>query len=369
MSRKHIILLSLLFISVIALIGIMANGGKNEDNQTSQPDKQPDQIVENVEKEDTEEEEEIKVVPTNINPLTGIGDMSEEGMGGRPVAVMINNVDDALPQYGIADADIIFEIPVEAYLTRLMAIYADYTKVPYICSVRSCREYFPAFSEGFDAIYVSWGGAKGTEEYMKSLGTTYFYGYNLTLYGRDQERMNNGYKKEHSSYFDGTKLVSVLEERGLRTEIEEDKQGDFFKFHEYFQQVKPSDTTCYKMHVEFGTTTATLIYDEKSNTYLKEVNGKKQMDGIKGTQLAFTNVFLLETSITTNADGLHKDVIWQVEKGTGYYLSNGCIQPIFWTKTSENDKLVFYNENGEELILNRGKTYIAVTNKGRTTFE
>ena len=45
------------------------------------------------------------------------------------MAVMVNNVEKAMPQYGIGQADIIFEIPVEGDVTRFMALYGDYTKV------------------------------------------------------------------------------------------------------------------------------------------------------------------------------------------------------------------------------------------------
>ena len=69
---------------------------------------------------------------------------------------MVNNVPAAMPQYGVAKADVIFEIPVEGDVTRFMALYADYTTVPRVCAVRSCRYYFPAFSQGFDAFYVNW---------------------------------------------------------------------------------------------------------------------------------------------------------------------------------------------------------------------
>ena len=61
--------------------------------------------------------------PENMNLLTGLPTLSEEAIGKRPVAVMVNNVDAALPQYGISAADVIFEIPVEGDLTRLMALY------------------------------------------------------------------------------------------------------------------------------------------------------------------------------------------------------------------------------------------------------
>ena len=75
--------------------------------------------------------------PANVNLLTGLPTLTDEAVGKRPVAVMINNVEAALPQYGISAADVIFEIPVEYDLTRLMALYGDYTQVPDVCSVRS----------------------------------------------------------------------------------------------------------------------------------------------------------------------------------------------------------------------------------------
>ena len=82
-------------------------------------------------------------------PFAGIPDLSDAAIGKRPVAVMVNNVMPAMPQYGVEEADRLFEIPVEGDVTRFMALYADYTAVPKVCAVRSCRYYFPVFSEGF----------------------------------------------------------------------------------------------------------------------------------------------------------------------------------------------------------------------------
>ena len=95
--------------------------------------------------------------PANVNLLTGLPTLTDGAIGKRPVAVMVNNVDAALPQYGISAADLIFELPVEYDLTRLMAVYGDYTQVPDVCSVRSCRYYYPILAVGFDAVYVHWG--------------------------------------------------------------------------------------------------------------------------------------------------------------------------------------------------------------------
>ena len=60
----------------------------------------------------------------------------------RPFAVMLGNTTQALPQYGIKDADVIIEAPVEGALTRLMAVYQNYENAEKIMSVRSCRHYY-----------------------------------------------------------------------------------------------------------------------------------------------------------------------------------------------------------------------------------
>ena len=100
---------------------------------------------------------ELKDLLHHENLLTGNNDLTDEAIGKRPVAVMVNNIPAALPQYGISAADVIFELPVEGNQTRLMALYADYTQVPKVCAIRSCRYYYPAIAKGFDAYYVHWG--------------------------------------------------------------------------------------------------------------------------------------------------------------------------------------------------------------------
>ena len=71
--------------------------------------------------EESSEEESVPVVEQtgNLNPLTGLMTLSDEAVGKRPVAIVINNIKDSLPQYGIAGADIIFEMVAEAGITRL----------------------------------------------------------------------------------------------------------------------------------------------------------------------------------------------------------------------------------------------------------
>lgn len=305
----------------------------------------------------------------NINLLTGMPDLSKEAMGKRPVAVMINNIAKSFPQYGVEAADIIFEIPVEGQQTRFMAIYGDYTQIPKICSVRSCRPYFPAFAKGFDAVYVNWGMMDEVRQYVNSLKLTHFEGlYNDGgLFSRDTARKAAGYALEHTGVFDGTRVDDVLNETGKRTDILADKKDTAFTFAPINEKITPAGDKCTKVNVDFGKALATLTYDETTNKYWKSHNGEAQIDGVTGNQLSFTNVLVLEAKIKSAANGVHRDVNWH--GGSGYYVSNGAMQKIKWSKASESARLMLYDENGNELVLNRGKSYIAVNYIGEATFE
>ena len=308
-------------------------------------------------------------VAGNINLLTGMPDLTPEAIGKRPVAVMVNNVKKAFPQYGIEDADVIFEIPVEGGDTRFMALYGDYTTMPEICAIRSCRPYFPAFSEGFDAVYVNWGMMDEVRQYVNTLGLTHYEGlFNAGgLFSRDLARKEAGYALEHTGVFDGTRLDDVMHEKNQRTEIESDKTGTAFQFAAVNEVIIPTGDACTKIDVDFGHAEATLKYDEASKLYLKDYNGEAQIDGRTGNQLAFTNVLVLEAHIKLAENGIHRDVNWH--GGNGYYISNGTMQKITWSKKSESSRLMLYDENGKELVLNRGKSYIAVNYIGEATFE
>ena len=42
----------------------------------------------------------------------------------------------------------------------------------------------------------------------------------------------------------------------------------------------------------------------------------------------------------------------------GYYITNGKAIPITWTKTSDTERTVYRDLNGDEITINTGKTYI-----------
>ena len=71
------------------------------------------------------------------NPLNG--EITDVPVTARPYAVMINNISEAQPQCGVAQADIVYEILAEGGITRMLAIFSDIADAGPIGSMRSAR--------------------------------------------------------------------------------------------------------------------------------------------------------------------------------------------------------------------------------------
>ena len=310
----------------------------------------------------------------NMDPLTGIENLPDEAVGKKPVAVMINNVVNALPQYGVEQAEIMMEMHAEHDLTRMLAIYPDLYNCPDICSVRSCRYYYPIFAAGFDAIYIHWG-------------IDYTYAYNMLwdmdiehievdnesyidkgYISRDRDRLNEGYAWEHTSEVHGGAFPEFFEEKGIN--IEATKTGTAFQFNEYGKDVVPAERECTYIDVQYGSQSSQFEYDPESGLYKKYHCYNEHIDGRTGNQLAFTNVIVLETYVGYLSDDYHRYIDWQGGDGaTGYYCSKGGMQKIYWEKEDEYARIKLYDENGVEIKLNTGKTFIAINRPDDTYFE
>lgn len=315
-----------------------------------------------------ESSKEIVVPEGNLNLLSGLYDLTDEAVGKRPMAIMINNIKDSLPQYGIAGADIIFEIPVESGITRMMALWGDYTQIPEVCSVRSCRYYYPVFAAGFDAVYFHVGASTSGNEMLAELGIDRFDGisYGEYIFARDPQRLEQ-YALEHTMYVKGQNIPSAMEEEGMRTDLEEKYQLPVFDFRLPQDMQSNTDEACEKLTVHFSDEYySTFTYHAEEGLYYKEHSGQPHMVQDTGTQLAFTNVFVLETDIGSK-DGYLKEV--DCTGGTGYYISNGTMQEIRWQKKDAFDRLRLTDTDGNELKVNAGKSFIGVTQYDTVDFE
>lgn len=161
-------------------------------------------------------------VPAGTNPLTGEA-MEPEYESNRPIAVMLNNLKAAQPQLGVSRADIIYEVPAEGGITRMLGVYQSLEDVGNLGSIRSARSYYLELALGLDAVYVHAGGSPGAYRDIPAWGVDNLDGVrgdeDAKLFWRDQERRKTkGY--EHSLLTSGENIQTYLDMGSLRTEHE-----------------------------------------------------------------------------------------------------------------------------------------------------
>ena len=358
MKKKKTLRLVALLCALCLLLGLAGCGGGTDEPELSET-----------------ETTETTTVPTttaapkktDYNRLTGLDNLSKAAKGKRPVAIMINNIRQSLPQYGIVNADLMFECLVEGGITRMMAVFADYTKIPEVCSVRSCRYYFPYFAQGLDAVYICFGcNPTFGQKALDKTGIDYFDGsknYDTTLFGRDPARLGK-YAKEHTAFVKGPNIPDVLKSYKIRTDYKEEKDEYIFDFR------KPKEvgkTACTDVRINFSDTYySTFTYDKDKKVYYKTHTGKAHMDSRANEQLHYTNVFILETEVGLYKNGPLVQMDWQ--GGTGYYISYGTMRKIKWSKPTFNDTIRVTDSKGNDIPVNRGNSYIGVTDNGTTVF-
>ena len=314
---------------------------------------------------ETEQPSVVEVI--NENPLTGLELDDEEGIGRRPISMMINNIKVATPQIGVSEADLLFEMEVEAGITRMMAMFADVRAIPEIGSIRSARHDYIDLSGGFDAILVHMGGSYLAVEQFQRQKTEHFDGQvHFSAFWRDNEwRTQRGY--EHSVRTTGDNLEAGIKSIGLRTEVKEEYSKPFV-FKEDLATAPSGDMAADYVKIPFSSyVTTEMNYDSENQLYLKSQFGSPHLDIATGEALSFTNVLILQTTVG-KLD--HKLSEIDLSSGKGYYVSGGKAEEITWSKGSTNDMFKFSNKDGGELVLNRGKSYIAiVSTRQKIVFE
>ena len=299
---------------------------------------------------------------TYIDPLTGTAVAKEEAER-RPVAIMLNNINVALPQQNIGSADILYECQVEGYLTRLMGVYNDYEDLKAIGSVRSSREYYIDFAANHDAIYVHAGGSEEAYRNLKSRKTHNIDAvndYNVSGYFyRDPNRLGRmGY--EHTLVIDGDKINGAIAAKKYRTTYSSSFTNPLQFIGEGQQINLVNGTKAKQLTVKFGAHTTQFVYSASKNLYMRWQNNEKHIDGITGEQLGFENVVVLFCPYTLTKDDYNHIEVATTGKGNGYYLTGGKKVDIHWSKSSGDAQVKLYYASGKALTLTPGKTNIEI---------
>ena len=293
-------------------------------------------------------------VELNVNPLTGVAEFSDSTKAKqRPVAIMINNVNVAQSrQTGLLDADIIYETEVEGGITRLMAVYQDISDLDKIGTVRSARYPYVDLALGHNAVYVHCGqDPTYCAPHLKDIDHL-----SIDTNSKGAKRIANGLSSEHTLYAIAGDLWNNINDT-FNTKVS--SVAPWANFTDEALALDGGSAT--SVTVPFPAMKTNFTYDAQSGLYTRLAGGTVLSDYYTGETTQVKNVFILLTSISNYPDGKHRKV--DLQSGDGYYITNGTVQFIKWTKGSATNGLKFTDTNGNEIKVSQGNSWVCIANK------
>ena len=295
-------------------------------------------LNETVEEEPKEEQE-----PKTLSGLT------------RPIAVMIDNNINAMPQAGLLEADIVYEMIVEGGETRLMLILQD-KDLDKIGPIRSARHYFLDYALENDAIYVHYGWSPQAQEDITKLKVDNING----IYESSSSfwRVDDKYAP-HNAVTSTENIQEIVEREEYRIRKNKENVLNYVVDEVELEdgEIANTITIPYSENnvVEYE-------YDEELGEYVRYSRGEKQIDWDTEKTVTTKNIIIQKIENTTLQDGSGKgrqtlDNIGEVE---GYYITNGKAIKIICDKASRRDQTVYRDLDGNEINVNDGKTFIQI---------
>ena len=285
----------------------------------------------------------IAPTPEYLHYITGMA-TTKEVCTTKPLCFVFDSLGQA---YGYSNAYLTIEIPTENSGTRLLCFMDSVDSLCKIGAILPTRIYMDGIVHAFGGVVVANGSDDGFDYSVNSIGGTVLdlsqeYGLHYTEYG--------------SYVYSNGELMSAYE-REMWNPIAHSLPYELCALGENYT---PTGAKANTVLISFGDSNSTeLSYSQESKRYTLMKNGTVRTDALNNRSVEYDNVFILTCdSSTTETSEFTKTVMNTDNGGTGYYISRGRVIKINWQINSDGT-LVFLDESGEKLSVNRGTSYIA----------
>lgn len=299
----------------------------------------------------------------------------------RPLAVMIENGDEARPQSGISRADIVYEALAEGWVTRLMAVF--YCNTPFeniiLAPVRSARTYYVDWVSEYDALYNHVGGAgrcidDTVDERAKALCQIGRYGIkDLDQFGigfpdcyRNPDRLGRPVATEHTMVCFSDNLYKIAEKREW-TNVDDrnipwDKNFKEWSFKDDPKEEERGTVNSLKIVFAQGYEKYDVEwdYDKMMNLYKRQNGGQPHLDLENKEQLSVKNVVVQLTKLTGPVDEHGHILYTTIGSGKAIIFQNGKVIVGSWSKKSRIGRTTYSDSLGKEINFTRGPIWIEI---------
>lgn len=299
-----------------------------------------------------------------VNPITG------EAFSGdyRPTLITVDSHPAALPNWGVGSADLIYEMPIQADgSTRQLALFMGEYPAEGAGPVRSARVPMCSLREMWGGVFCFYGYQGGRDKNnmkdwieanssVKKLKYPYLNGISKNT-GWFQRMSDGGHVGPHNVRLNMSEVEAdyresptphpfVFSETGL--ERGEDVNGIVINY----KVTNDAYRTAYE-------------YNASTGLFERYRNGAPYTDGNTGEVCAYANVIVIRTDVSWSSGNPSRPVIRLNGQGVAEIFQNGKYIRGTWARDCSatkklNNRMVFFDENGEELPMKVGKTFIQI---------
>jgi len=312
-----------------------------------------------------------------INPITG-----ETWFGNYyPIGVNIDSHPEALPHWGVSSADIIYEMPIQADgSTRNFALFMS--EIPrYAGPVRSGRVPMGSLREMWGGAWVFYGWqtwARTKNLIVDVVDWALELHDDARVKGRWVFPFIEGTERNYANLFhrekDGQHVAPhnvQIDMKAVESLFTVEPAKHPFKFTEtgLDRGINVSEIT-----INYKTTKPAYVagykYNEMTGEYDRYRNGEAYYDALNGMSTSYANVIVLRTDVSWYNNAQQRPVIQLVGQGVAEIFQNGKYIRGTWVRTHNAKqaddmaslpyRMVFLDENGEELEMKVGKTFVQI---------
>ena len=275
-----------------------------------------------------------------------------------PLAAVIDNKNAFRNISGLSRAQLVYEMPGENGITSLLALFWRTEPPVEVGSIGSCRHYMLNVAAEHGAVLF----AKGTSVYARAEADGHVLDVNLVDAQSGSDAAAFRVSGARTMLKTDT-AFSFMESQGLAADMRSPRQVfEYSEKAEVPEAGREADELFLKYSPGYN---CSFTWDPDTNTYLRWRNDERQMDVSSDKQLSAANVILLKMDsqvIKDDPDGMVE--VEMTGEGIGWYLTGGMAQQIRWSRAERDSATDIRLMNGEQLVLNPGRTWIVICPNG-----
>ncbi len=281
-----------------------------------------------------------------------------------PMLVQIDNTSGGvgnLAQWGVDQADMIYETPLhQGGYTGLTFLFSDV--IPQSAGpIRSARITQAELREEWDGGFVFYGGQENEGTSVNALFQKTGASQKGVLFSGIVGN-NKPWKKYYTRIGNLRPPHNVdADVKAMLALIPADFQAPSRPY--LFTDELPKNgerATNISIKQKNADYTSSFTYDSGKNVYLRSVHGEKYVDRNTLKQPSFSNLIIQRTTLTFYGNDGARPVTVNIGSGNADIFMGGRYIPGCWMRTGMNQRTVFFDQEGNELKLQRGKTFICI---------